>query len=100
MPDVILWENDGGGVAICMPTGEVDVVPASVVPDGKPYIVMSDADLPDVRYSAAWSIRDGSLVVDEARKALIDNPPKPTPEEKLAASTGLTVHELRSLIGK
>lgn len=81
MLDLLVYENDEGGISIVVPSGEIPIeeVAAKDVPAGKPYRYISSAtDLPPDRYFRdAWeadlSNPDGYGIGDAAWRALRDN---------------------------
>ena len=59
----ILFKNDSGGVSIIVPTPEavakygIDAIAKKDVPAGKPYNIVSDADIPaDRSLRDAWTV--------------------------------------------
>ena len=68
MNQVILYKQDNGVVAIIRPTEEalamygIEAIAAKDVPAGKPYKIVSDADIPSDRtFRAAWTVDDADL---------------------------------------
>ena len=71
MTQVIIFKNDNGGVATCIPTGEIsiDAVLEKDVPKGKGARIVNYADLP-VAYNDfydAWEMDDKSVTVNLAK---------------------------------
>jgi hypothetical protein len=67
MAQVIIFENDKGGVAICVPTGElpIDVVKAKDTPAGS--IIVESFTLPqgaDAQFFDAWVMNGSTVSVD------------------------------------
>lgn len=74
MAQVIIFENENGGVSVCVPTGELPIeeVLAKDCPEGA--FIVDDSVLPeDHTYFNAWELVDGQVVVNETKKqAIID----------------------------
>lgn len=68
MAKVIIFKNDNGGVAVCIPTGElpIDAVLGKDVPQGRDARVIDSADLPndDNDFFDAWVMDAKSVSVD------------------------------------
>ena len=68
MPKVIAFRNDNGGVAICIPTGElpIDAVLGKDVPTGRDARIVDSADLPedDNDFFDAWEMDAQSVTVN------------------------------------
>jgi len=57
----IIYQNETGGVSIIIPTGELPIekVAAKDVPEGVPYEIVSEADIPSDRtFRNAWVMGD------------------------------------------
>jgi len=57
----IIYQNEFGGVSIIIPTGELPIeeVAAKDVPEGVPYEIVDEADIPSDRYFRnAWVMGD------------------------------------------
>lgn len=57
----IIYQNETGGVSIIIPTGELTIeeVAAKDVPEGVPYEIVDEADIPSDRYFRnAWVMGD------------------------------------------
>ena len=57
----IIYQNETGGVSIIIPTGELPIeeVAAKDVPEGVPYEIVDEADIPSDRYFRnAWVMGD------------------------------------------
>lgn len=99
--NVIVWTQPDQTVAVCVPTGEIPIeeVLAKDVPAGVTARVIDISDLPlplnDPAFGLIRMSDDGTTftVLPEPPP-----PPPPTPEQKLAAA-GLTVAELKQLLG-
>lgn len=64
---VIIFKNDNGGVATCIPTGElpIEAVLAKDVPEGRGARIVDTADLPaDNDFYDAWEMDDTSVTVN------------------------------------
>lgn len=74
MPQVIIYSQSNGQVAVCYPTGELPIeeVLAKDCPDHA--FIVDETDLPqDQTYFDAWELVDGVVVVNETKKqAIID----------------------------
>jgi hypothetical protein len=71
MAQVIIYQNSNGGVAVCVPTGEIDIkaVLAKDCPAGA--IIVDDSMLPqgaDAQFFDAWEL-NGSTVTVNLEKA-------------------------------
>jgi hypothetical protein len=70
MDQVIIYQNEAGGVAVCMPTAEalgvwgIEAIALKDVPAGRPFKIVNVADLPpDGPFFNAWEV-DGALLTD------------------------------------
>ena len=57
----IIYQNESGGVSVIIPTGELPIeeVAAKDVPEGVPYEIVDEADIPSDRYFRnAWVMGD------------------------------------------
>ena len=74
MAKVIIFKNDNGGVAVCIPTGElsIDAVLGKDVPTGRDARIVDSADLPedDNDFFDAWEMdtKTVSVNLDKARE--------------------------------
>ena len=89
MDQVIIYRNDTGGVAVCMPTAEalgiwgIEAIALKDVPAGRPFKIVNAADLPlDCPFFNAWEV-DAALLTDGVG-AESNEFPKP-PEAAVAA---------------
>lgn len=64
----IIYKTDEGGVAVIIPTPEalarygIEAIAAKDVPAGKPYRIVSEADIPaDRSQRNAWTVDDADL---------------------------------------
>ena len=64
----IIYKTDEGGVAVIIPTSEalaiygIEAIAAKDVPAGKPYKIVSEADIPaDRTFRNAWTVDDADL---------------------------------------
>lgn len=68
MAKVIIFKNDNGGVAVCIPTGElsIDAVMGKDVPTGRDARIVDSADLPedDNDFFDAWVMDAKSVTVN------------------------------------
>ena len=68
MSQVIIFQNDNGGVAVCIPTGEIsiDAVLEKDVPKGKGARIVAQASLPnqDNDFFDAWEMDAQSVTVN------------------------------------
>lgn len=94
---IILWNDDQGRVVALTPPGGMTAedaqADASLVPQDRASFIVENADMPDAPLSR-WRLSADGVVTAEQ----VPPPAEPTPEEKLAASTGLTVAELKALV--
>lgn len=67
----IIFTNDNGGVATCIPTGEISIeaVMAKDVPAGRGARIVSIADLPNQYndFYDAWEMNSTSVIVNKAK---------------------------------
>ena len=99
---VIIYELNGQ-VAVCYPTGEINIeaVLTKDCPAGA--IIVDDSELPiDNEYFNAWELVDGKVVVNEVKKqAIIDAQQAPILAKKSAiaklSAIGLTADEIAAL---
>lgn len=74
MAKVIIFKNDNGGVAVCIPTGElsIDAVLGKDVPQGRDARIVDSADLPeaDNDFFDAWEMdaKSVSVNLDKAKE--------------------------------
>jgi len=74
MAKVIIFKNDNGGVAVCIPTGElsIDAVMGKDVPTGRGARIVDSADLPedDNDFFDAWEMdaKTVSVNLDKAKE--------------------------------
>jgi len=76
MAQLIIFENDKGGVAICVPTGElpIDVVKAKDTPAGS--IIVESSTLPqgaDAQFFDAWVMNGSTVTVDMTKAKTVAN---------------------------
>jgi hypothetical protein len=64
----IIYKTDEGGIAVIIPTPEalelygIEAIARKDVPAGKPYKIVSEADIPSVRMDRdAWVVADADL---------------------------------------
>ena len=72
-PNVIIWTEDDGQVSICHPIStyskSLDELAKKVVPSGKSYKIIKQADIPtDRTFRDAWK-EDGTKVTEDVSKA-------------------------------
>ena len=105
MTQAIIFQNDNGGVSVCIPTGElpIEAVQAKDTPAGS--LIIDTSELPTANdFFDAWELVDGKVVVNETKKqAIIDAQQAPilAKESALAklAKLGLTQDEVKALVG-
>lgn len=68
MSHVIIFQNDNGGVSVCIPTGElpIDAVLEKDVPAGRGARIVAAADLPnqDNDFFNAWELNGATITVN------------------------------------
>jgi hypothetical protein len=70
MTQAIIFTNDNGGVATCIPTGEISIeaVLAKDVPEGRGARIVNVSDLPrDNDFYDAWEMDETSVTVNKAK---------------------------------
>ena len=70
MTQAIIYTNDNGGVATCVPTGEISIeaVLAKDVPEGRGARIVNVSDLPrDNDFYDAWEMDETSVTVNKAK---------------------------------
>ena len=71
MTQAIIFTNDNGGVATCIPTGEISIeaVLAKDVPEGRGARIVNIADLPNQYndFYDAWEMDETSVTVNKAK---------------------------------
>jgi hypothetical protein len=70
MTQAIIFTNDNGGVATCIPTGEISIeaVLAKDVPEGRGARIVNVSDLPrDNDFYDAWEMDATSVTVNKAK---------------------------------
>jgi hypothetical protein len=105
MAQVIVFNNDSGGVSVCTPTGELPIeqVLEKDCPSGA--IIVDDSELPtDNQFFNAWELVNGQVLVNEAKKQTIINAQQAAVDTKASAlaklaALGLTQDEVKALIG-
>lgn len=98
--NVIVWPQENDVLAVCIPTGEIPIEKV-LIKDAPPHArIVSTDDFPIAMGAAGFNAvrlsEKGEWSVDQAAYAALTS--LPTPEQKLAAS-GLTIDELKSLLG-
>lgn len=76
MAQVIIFTNDNGGVSVCVPTGELDIVAVKAKDTPSHSIIVDSADLPeaDNDFFDAWELNDGVVSVNlDKAKAITKN---------------------------
>lgn len=72
MAQVIIFQNDNGGVSVCVPTGELDIEAVKVKDTPSHSIIVDAADLPqeDNDFFDAWELHEGvvSVNLDKAKE--------------------------------
>lgn len=90
MAKVIAYTNNLGGVSIITPITNIEEVAKKDVPDGKPYIILEDTELPSYEHRSKWVIVGSNVLIDPN---VIDPAPLPNPKgfyEKLIGLKGDT----------
>ena len=66
MAQVIIFQNDNGGVSVCVPTGELDIQAVKAKDTPSHSIIVDSADLPeaDNDFFDAWELNDGVVSVN------------------------------------
>tara|TARA_R100000329_G_C7603861_1_gene214189 strand:+ start:770 stop:1204 length:435 start_codon:yes stop_codon:yes gene_type:complete len=72
-PNVIIWTEDDGQVSICHPIStyskSLDELAKKVVPSGKSYKIIKQADIPtDRTFRGAW-VQDGDTAKEDVAKS-------------------------------
>jgi hypothetical protein len=106
MSQVIIFQNEQGGVSVCYPTGALPIeeVQAKDTPAGSMLIDAADLPQGEDEFFNAWELIDGVVVVNQVKKqAILDAKQaeidaKAAAESKLAA-LGLTPDDLKALLG-
>jgi hypothetical protein len=107
MSQVIIFQNEQGGVSVCVPTGELPIeqVLAKDCPENA--MIVDESALPqgdDANYFNAWVLNNGVVTVDATKKAEIiakqqaEITAKESALSKLTA-LGLTADEVKALLG-
>ena len=86
MTQRIIYQNDEGGVSILIPSPEclrertIEEIAAKDVPAGKPYKIVSVADIPSDRtFRKAWAV-DPAILIDGVGSDSFEFSPKPADE--------------------
>lgn len=67
MTQVIIYNNDDGGVSVIYPTLEafaiygIEAIAAKDVPSGKPYKIIDSSELPDRSQRDYWEVDEADL---------------------------------------
>lgn len=105
MAQVIIFQNNNGGVSVTIPTGEIPIeqVLTKDCPTGA--MIVDDSELPtEQEYFDAWELVNGKIVVNATKKqAIIDakqaqETAKQSAVDKLKA-LGLNDAEIQALKG-
>ena len=105
MEQVIIFQNDNGGVSVTIPTGELSIneVLTKDCPVGA--IIINNSELPvNTEYFNAWELVNGKVVVNETKKQTIINAKQAVINTKASAlakltALGLTQAEVTALVG-
>jgi hypothetical protein len=106
MAQVIIFENENGGVSVCYPTGELSIeeTQAKDTPEGS--IIIDASELPQGEYEFfnAWELINGKVVVNQTKKqAIIDAKQEAIDAQQSAVNKlkaiGLTDEEIQALKG-
>ena len=72
MAQVIIFQNDNGGVSVCVPTGELDINAVKAKDTPSHSIIVQDSELPqeDNDFFDAWELHEGvvSVNLDKAKE--------------------------------
>ena len=98
---VIIYTNENGNVSVCTPTGEISIEEVLAKDCPKGAVIVDDSALPqgdDANYFNAWTLNNGVVTIDAAKKAAIDEKEnaKNRAVEKLAL-LGLNSNDLNAL---
>jgi hypothetical protein len=69
MTQVIIFTNEGGGVSVCVPTGEISIESVQVKDTPEGSLIVNKSDLPnqDNDFFDAWELVDGKVTVSLAK---------------------------------
>ena len=69
MAQVIIFTNEGGGVSVCVPTGELDINAVKAKDTPSHSIIVQDSELPqaDNDFFDAWELDNGVVSVNLAK---------------------------------
>ena len=103
MAQVIIFQNDNGGVSVTIPTGELSIKETQDKDTPIGSIIVDDSTLP-TEYFDAWELVDGKVVINETKKqAIINTQQAPIIAKESAVSKltalGLTADEVKALLG-
>ena len=106
MAQVIVYENNGQ-VAVCIPTGLLDIQTVLVKDCPAGAVIIDDSELPqgdDANYFDAWVLNNGVVTVDATKKAALIAQEQSASTAKTSAlakltALGLTADEIQSLVG-
>ena len=104
MAQVIVYTQENGKIALCIPTGEISVEEVLLKDCPKGAIIVDDSTLPSHEFFDAWELVDGMVVVNESKKQfIIDAQQAPIFAKESALSKllklGLTPDEIKALVG-
>ena len=103
---VIIYSQDNGQLAVCMPTGELPIeeVLAKDCPEGA--MIIDDSELPqgEDEFFNAWELVNGKVVVNQTKKQTIIDAKQAEVASKQSAlakltALGLTADEIKALTG-
>lgn len=72
MAQVIIFENENGGVSVCYPTGEISVEEVKAKDTPEHSIIVDTSELPENHdFIDAWELVNGKVMVNEDKKTMI-----------------------------
>lgn len=99
MNERIIYQPDGGGVVVLIPTPQalaewgIDAIALKDVPAGRPYKIIETDDLPEDRtFRNAWEV-DAAILTDGVGGDSNEFPAKPEPVEEPAPTEPAPVEE-------
>jgi hypothetical protein len=102
---VIIYSQDNGQMAICIPTGELSIEEVLAKDCPANAIIFNTDSLPtDRTFLDAWELVDGKVVVNEVKKQAIINAKQAPIDAKASAlsklaALGLSEDEVKALVG-
>jgi len=105
MTQVIIYQNEQGGVSVCTPTGELPIEQVLAKDCPANAIIINNSELPsENEYFDAWELVDGKVIVNETKKQAIINARQAAINAKESANNklkalGLSDEEIKALKG-